>query len=146
MFHLDQNCSLQTLSVGKRLKFVIWERVNPFPNKPWFLRVCSTSLLKTLGKGEIARSEQFLLFPVFSALSEDFLPFSLNSKLSSANSFSLEESKICCLGKGYEGYDGSCYTIYIANYNLTCYLVTVKYILTLPLNFNWPAHRELSKK
>ena len=23
------------------------ERVNPFPNKPWFLRVCSTSLLKT---------------------------------------------------------------------------------------------------
>ena len=37
--------------------------VNPFPNKPWFLRVCRTSLLKTLGKGEIARSEQFLLFP-----------------------------------------------------------------------------------
>ena len=23
-------------------------KVNPFPNKPWFLRVCSTSLLKTL--------------------------------------------------------------------------------------------------
>ena len=22
--------------------------LNPFPNKPWFLRVCSTSLLKTL--------------------------------------------------------------------------------------------------
>ena len=22
--------------------------INPFPNKPWFLRVCSTSLLKTL--------------------------------------------------------------------------------------------------
>ena len=21
--------------------------INPFPNKPWFLRVCSTSLLKT---------------------------------------------------------------------------------------------------
>ena len=36
---------------------------NPFPNKPWFLRVCSTSLLKTMGKGEIARYEQFLLFP-----------------------------------------------------------------------------------
>ena len=36
----------------------------PFPNKPWFLRVCSASLLKTLwGKGEIARKEQFLLFP-----------------------------------------------------------------------------------
>ena len=26
---------------------MVWLRVNPFPNKPWFLRVCSTSLLKT---------------------------------------------------------------------------------------------------
>ena len=25
--------------------------LNPFPNKPWFLHVCSTSLLKTLGGG-----------------------------------------------------------------------------------------------
>ena len=59
-----QNCRLQTLSVWKRLKFVVWERVNPFPNKPWFLCICSTSLLKTLcGKGEIAHFEQFLLFP-----------------------------------------------------------------------------------
>ena len=33
--------------------------LNPFPNKPWILHVCSTSLLK---KG-IARNEQFLLFP-----------------------------------------------------------------------------------
>ena len=38
--------------------------LNPFPNKAWFLCVCSTSLLKTiLGKGDIARDEQFLLFP-----------------------------------------------------------------------------------
>ena len=38
--------------------------VNPFPYNPWFLRVCSTILLKTLwGKGEFARNEQFLLFP-----------------------------------------------------------------------------------
>ena len=37
----------------------------PFPNKPWFSRVYSTSLLKnTVGKGEIARNEQFLLFPL----------------------------------------------------------------------------------
>ena len=36
---------------------------NPFQNKPWFLHACSTSLLKTLGKGEIAHNEQFLLFP-----------------------------------------------------------------------------------
>ena len=26
--------------------------VNPFPNKPWFLRVCSISLLKTLWEKE----------------------------------------------------------------------------------------------
>ena len=37
--------------------------VNPFPNKPWFLLVCSTSLENTVGKGEIAQNEQFLLFP-----------------------------------------------------------------------------------
>ena len=43
----------------------IYEDVfNPFPNKPWFVRVCSRSLFeKTVGKGEIARNEQFLLFP-----------------------------------------------------------------------------------
>ena len=29
-----------------------YTRVNPFPNKPWFLRICSTSLLKTLWKKE----------------------------------------------------------------------------------------------
>ena len=39
--------------------------LDPFPNKPWFLGVCSTSLLKTLGKGEIARSEQFHCFPQY---------------------------------------------------------------------------------
>ena len=36
---------------------------NPFPNKPLFLRVRSTSLLKTVGKGEIVPNEQYLLFP-----------------------------------------------------------------------------------
>ena len=34
----------------------------PFPNKPWFLRVCSTSPLKTLWEKEkICQNEQFLL-------------------------------------------------------------------------------------
>ena len=36
----------------------------PFSNKPWFLHVCSTNLLKTAGKGEIVCHEQFLLFPL----------------------------------------------------------------------------------
>ena len=29
-FHQILNCRLQTLSVWKSLKFVIWERINPF--------------------------------------------------------------------------------------------------------------------
>ena len=37
---------------------------------------------------------------VFSTHLENFLPFLSNLKLLSANSFTLEESKICCLGKG----------------------------------------------
>ena len=44
-------------------------------------------------------------FPtVFSPRLDNFLPFSLNLKLSSANSFSLEESKICCLVMGWNGH------------------------------------------
>ena len=55
----------------------------------------------TVGKGEIAHDEQFLLFPtLFSTHLENFLPFSSNLKLSSAESFRLEESKICRLGEG----------------------------------------------
>ena len=35
---------------------------NPFQNNPWFLRFYK-SFENTVGKGEIARYEQFLLFP-----------------------------------------------------------------------------------
>ena len=55
----------------------------------------------TVGKGEIAQNEQFLLFPqCFLPVSRTFFPFLSNLKMSSANSFSLEESKIYRLGKG----------------------------------------------
>ena len=57
------------LSIWTGLKFCRLVKVDPVPNKPWFLRACSTSLLKTVrDKGEIARNEQFLLF------SQHFLP------------------------------------------------------------------------
>ena len=46
-------------------KLTVLLTINPFPNKSWFLCVCSTSLLKTLWKKE---NEQFLLF------SQCFLP------------------------------------------------------------------------
>ena len=69
---------------------------NPFPNKPClFTRMQYKSFENTVGKGEIA----FPFPTVFSTHLENFLSFSSNLKLSSANSFSLEEFKICCLGK-----------------------------------------------
>ena len=66
--------------------------LNPFPNKPWFLRVCSTSLSKTLWE-----KEKLLVTSNFSFSHSVFypftyiLPFTYNLKLSSANPFRLEE-------------------------------------------------------
>ena len=83
--------------------------INPFPTKPWFSHVCSTCLMKTVWEKEkLFVDEQFLFssqvispFPrVFSTHLENFLPFSSNLKLSSANFFSFEEFKICHLEKG----------------------------------------------
>ena len=45
-------------------------KVNPFPNKPWFLRVCSTSLLKTLWE-----KEKLLVTSNFSFSHSVFYPF-----------------------------------------------------------------------
>ena len=74
---------------------------NPFPNKPWFMCLQCKTFENTVGKGEIARNEQISPFPtLFSTCLKNFLPFSSDLKLSSANSFSLEESKILSFGKG----------------------------------------------
>ena len=151
-FHWIQNCRLQTLSVWKSLKFVIWERVK------WYLMgfysaetndkaaenkeqdqtswMCGLILLFTLckinswlqmavkrlthshtmthfdasgkqafwkhcGKRRNCLLRAISPFPtVFSSCLDNFLPFSSNLKMSSANSFSLEESKICGLVMG----------------------------------------------
>ena len=86
--------------------------IDPHPNEPLFLRVCNKRLLKTLWKDEKFLIMSNFSFPtVFPNHWENFLPFSStlletlppissNLKLSPANSFSLEESKICRLGKG----------------------------------------------
>ena len=74
---------------------------NRFPNKPWFLRVCSTSILKTLREKETLLVTSNVSFsPVFSILLENSLPFSSNLKLSSANALNFEESEMCRLGNG----------------------------------------------
>ena len=57
--------------------------------------------LKHCGKRRNCSLRAICPFPtVFSNPLENIMPFSSNLKLSSANSFKLEESKICRLGKG----------------------------------------------
>ena len=71
--------------------------LNPFPNKPWFLCVCSISLLKTLWE-----KEKLLVTSNFSFSHSVFYSFGemlSNLKLSLANCFCLEESKMCRLEK-----------------------------------------------
>ena len=61
--------------------------LNPLPHNNTFWRPWETNHLKTLEKGEIACNEQFLLYPVFSTHLKNFLLFSSNLKLSSADCF-----------------------------------------------------------
>ena len=44
--------------------------ISPFPNKPWFLSICRTSLLKTLWE-----KEKFLVTSNFSFSHSVFYPF-----------------------------------------------------------------------
>ena len=48
--------------------------LNAFPNKPWFLRVCSTTLLKTLWE-----KEKLLIMSNFSFSHSVFYPFGEHS-------------------------------------------------------------------
>ena len=61
-FLLFPLCFQKACCPGASKGVIVWEWVNPFPNKPWCLRVCGISLENTVGKGEIAHDEQFLLF------------------------------------------------------------------------------------
>ena len=51
-FLLFLQCFQKACFPGASKGVIEWEWVNPFPNKPWFLCVCSTSLLKTLWEKE----------------------------------------------------------------------------------------------
>ena len=73
-FLLFQQCFLPSTT-----KYSIF---NPFPNKPWFLRVCSTSLLKTLWKTETLLvmsnfSFSHSVFYWFEKLSDIFIKFEI---------------------------------------------------------------------
>ena len=70
--------------IGNNNSFAKQQNVNPFPNKPWFLHVCRTSLMKTL-----LEKEKLLMTSKFSVSHsifypqkiENFLPLSSNLKL-----------------------------------------------------------------
>ena len=121
-----QDCLLK--SNQSNVKDQETRHISPFLNKPWFVCVCSTSLLKTMWEKEkllVMSNFSFShsvfypfeeLFVIYMKLKivfcklllanspntrlENFLPLSVSLKLSSANTLSLEKSKIGHLGKG----------------------------------------------
>ena len=76
--------------------------INPFPNKPLFIHVCSTNLLKTPWEKEKVLvtntfSFSYSFIYLLRAPSAIFIKFKI---VGSANSFSLEEFNIACLRRG----------------------------------------------
>ena len=73
---------------------------------PGFYVSAIQDFLKHCGKRRNCSYGAISPFPtVFSTLLENVSPFSSNLKLSSASSFSLEESELCCLGKGQKNFE-----------------------------------------
>ena len=75
--------------------------MNPFPKKPWSLRVYRTSLLKTLWEEEklLVTSNFSFSLSVFYMFGELYAIFN-KFEIVVCELFSLEESKTCYLGKG----------------------------------------------
>ena len=76
-FLLFPQCFQKALTADKLKAGLVWVKVketmmviNPFPNKPWFLCVCSTRLLKTL-----LEKEKLLVTSNFSFFYSVFYPF-----------------------------------------------------------------------
>ena len=83
------NDKIQDWSKRKALadnKIDVTQKFNLFPKKPWFLRVCNTSLLKTLWEKEklLVTSNFSFSHSVFYPFGK-LLPFSSPSELSSAS-------------------------------------------------------------
>ena len=69
-FLLFPQCFHKACLPGASIGVIVWEWVNPSPNKPWFLCLCSTSLLKTLKV-----KEKMLVMSYFSFSHSVFYPF-----------------------------------------------------------------------
>ena len=75
--------------------------IQPFPKQALIFVSAVQVFRKHSRKSKIACNKQFLLFPLcFPPICRTLGSFSSNLKLSSANTLSLEESKICRFGKG----------------------------------------------
>ena len=106
-FLLFPQCFLKTCTEDTYKPGLVWERLNPFCVYRYELALSNLvpkqaldftclqckSFENTWGKGEI------LLPTVLPSVLEKFPSFSSNLHLLSPNSFSLEECKICRLGK-----------------------------------------------
>ena len=94
--------SVQPLPVADTFFTHVAMSVNPFPHNDTFRSPWETSLLKTLWEKEkFLVTSNFSFSTVFSTCFDNFRPFSSNLKLSSASSFSLEESKSLSSGNGF---------------------------------------------
>ena len=93
--------------------------VNLFPNKPLFLRVCSSCLENSVGKEETARKEQFLfphfVFLQFGEISSIFI----NSKIVVCKLVQFRKVKFV-VGKGLSGMKVHC----LISDGLSLYLTT----------------------
>ena len=81
-FRLNQTIRILYSVIGDYGPVSFIYRLNPLPNKPYFLRVCSTSLLRTLWKKEkllITYSFSFShsVFYLFGELSAIFIKFKI---------------------------------------------------------------------
>ena len=94
-FNLDQS---KILSSGNGL--MLDDYPNPFPNKPWMLRVYSTSLLKTLWEKEKMLVTSIFSFPhsVFYSMKKKIIILA-TFNLSSVNAFNSVMFKILLFGK-----------------------------------------------
>ena len=98
----------------------------PFPKQALvFTCLQYKSFENTVGKGDIARNEQFLLFPqCFQPFLQNCPPFSSDLELLSVNSFNMEVSKFCRFGKG-QGHSVKV-TFYIYHHRM--YIVFINYL------------------
>ena len=88
---------------------------SPFPEQTLVFTCLSfKSVENTVGKGEIAQNEQFLLFPVFSTRYENLPPFSINSILSTVSVWT--SLKFC-----HKGYTLSLFSVLLVTLFLTGY-------------------------